>query len=214
MCCHTTSLESCFVGVSYGSPLAVIQKWTSSLESSKRNEAWAKHVLDFLLIFWLNCTILTCSPTFFIFSVLYSSPHCNISSLPILQNPLLQTFMRPISSSQNLQLSLQSSTSHTAIPSGFPYNPSSSSSLLPLVSLALSHNLYLCFLACQLGLFKAMWVLTCWPAAASCLPGMANNSLSFSCWANKWQWVGLSEAAVGTLNLCILSKSYSISVRY
>ena len=117
MCCHITSLESCFVDVSYGSPLAVIQKWTSSLESSKTNEAWAKHVLDFLLIFWLNCNILTCSPTFCIFSVLYSSRHCSISSLRILQHPLLQTFMSPTSLPRNHQLSLQSFTSHTAIPS-------------------------------------------------------------------------------------------------
>lgn len=95
MCCHITSLESCFFGVSYRSPLALIQKWTNSLESSKKNEACAKRVLDCLLIFWLNCNILTCCPTFFIFSVLYSFPHCNISSLPTLQHPLFQTFMPP-----------------------------------------------------------------------------------------------------------------------
>lgn len=183
------------------------------IESSKTNEAWAKHVLDFLLIFWLNCNILTCPPTFFIFSVLYSSPHCDMSSLPILQHPSLQTFMPLTSSPQNYHLSLQFSTSHTAIPSRFPYNLSSSS-LLPPVSLAHSYNLYLYFLACHLCLFKSVWVLTCWPAAGSCLPGMANNSLSFCWWANKWQWVELSEAPVGTLSLCILSKRYGISARY
>lgn len=63
--------------------------------AAKKNEACAKRVLDCLLIFWLNCNILTCCPTFFIFSVLYSFPHCNISSLPTLQHPLFQTFMPP-----------------------------------------------------------------------------------------------------------------------
>lgn len=94
-----------------------------------------------------------------------ASSHCNISSLPILQHPLLQTFMPLIPSPQNHQLFLQSSTCYTAI----PYNVSSSSSLASLVPWALSHNLYLSSLLCQLGLFKAPWVLTCRPAAASCL---------------------------------------------
>lgn len=157
--------------------------------------------LNFLLIFWLNCNILTCCPTLFFFSVLYSCPQCWISSLSILQHPLLQTFTPPTSSPQARKISLQSSTSHMAIPSGFPYNLSSSSFLLSAVSLAVSHSLYLCFLACQLGLFKAMSVLTCWPAAPSCLPGMANNSL-FCCWASKGQWEGGTPRGSGRNAQC------------
>lgn len=167
----------------------------------------------FFLIFWLNCNILTCCPTLFFFSVLYSCPQCWISSLPILQHPLLQTFTPPTSSPQARKISLQSSTSHMAIPSGFPYNLSSSSFLLSAVSLAVSHSLYLCFLACQLGLFKAMSVLTCWPAAPLACQAWQTIPCSAAGPAKGSERVGLREAPVGTLSVRV-EQSYGISVWY
>lgn len=76
VCCHITLLESCFVDVSYGSPLGVIQKWTSTLESGKANGAWAKHVfwIFFSSFDWIAIPLHALQHSSFSLCLLYSSP--------------------------------------------------------------------------------------------------------------------------------------------
>lgn len=94
MRCHITSLESCSIDWCWlWKPCGCDSEWAFGLSKT--------YGLNFPLIFWLSCYILTCCPTLSFSSVLHSCPHCSISSLPILQHPLLQTFMPPTSSPQN-----------------------------------------------------------------------------------------------------------------
>lgn len=65
-------------GVSYESPVIQNKHFVEQQYKWRFSKAY---VLNFLLILWLNCNVLTC-PTLSFFSVLYSCPHCCISSLP------------------------------------------------------------------------------------------------------------------------------------